>query len=54
MHNNTLISSQGERISSLEISVVIPAPNFQFTNLDFKIIVNNQQFLISKINFNFV
>ena len=54
MHNNNLISSQGERNTSFEISVVIPAPNFQLTNLDYKIIVNNQQFLISKINFNFV
>ena len=54
MQNNNLISSQGERNTSFEISVVIPAPNFQLTNLDYKIIVNNQQFLISKINFNFV
>ncbi len=54
MHNNNLISSQGERNTSFEISIVIPAPNFQITNLDYKIIVNNQQFLISKINFNFV
>ena len=54
MHNNNLISSQGERNTSFEISIVIPTPNFQLTNLDYKIIVNNQQFLISKINFNFV
>ena len=41
MHNNNLISSQRERNTSFEISVVIPAPNFQLTNLDYKIIVNN-------------
>ena len=54
MHTNNLISSQGERNTSFEISVVIPEPNFQLTNLDYKIIVIKQQFLISKINFNFV
>lgn len=54
MHINSANNSSSERNINFEVSIVIPSPPFQLNILNDRIIVNNQQFIISKLDYNFL